>query len=104
MRGLVAGVIGIVLSGLPVRAHTVWANGDKVPDWVRSSCCGAADAHLLDPDDFWIDPSGFHIREIDMVVPIDRVQPSMDGRVWAFYNPSLGRGATVYCVFYAGSI
>jgi len=31
-------------------AHTVWANGETVPPWVRSSCCGVSDLHHLTPD------------------------------------------------------
>jgi hypothetical protein len=28
-------------------AHDYWANGKKVPDWVKASCCGPADVHRL---------------------------------------------------------
>ena len=85
-------------------AHTQWANGDAVPEWVSKACCGQADAHLLAGNEYWIDADGFHIRALDRVVPLDRVLPSMDGQVWAFWNDALGRGAPVYCTFYSGSI
>jgi hypothetical protein len=28
-------------------AHETWADGKKVPDWVKQSCCGSADVHRL---------------------------------------------------------
>lgn len=41
-------------------AHDRWSNGAKVPEWVKHSCCGEADAHMLSPaqvhqtDDDWL--------------------------------------------------
>ena len=85
-------------------AHDQWADGSAVPAWVKSSCCGPADAHLLAPGDYSIDSEGFHIVGIKMVFPFDRVLPSQDGQVWAFYPPGVGENANIYCVFYSGSI
>src|ERR1700730_19361947 len=73
-----------------VSAHDQWANGDPVPDWVKSSCCGPKDAHVLSSEDYWIDTAGFHVRGIKMVVPFDQILPSQDGKVWAFYAPGVG--------------
>ena len=84
--------------------HDVWANGDKVPAWVATSCCGQADAHVLGPDDYFIDSAGFHVKGIGMTVPLDKVLPSQDGKVWAFYPSGVGENAKIYCVFYSGSI
>jgi hypothetical protein len=34
----------------PTNAHDYWADGKAVPNWVKASCCGPADAHHLRPD------------------------------------------------------
>jgi hypothetical protein len=34
----------------PTYAHDYWADGKPVPNWVKTSCCGPADAHHLRPD------------------------------------------------------
>jgi hypothetical protein len=31
-------------------AHDYWADGKPIPNWVKASCCGPADAHHLRPD------------------------------------------------------
>ena len=33
----------------PAPAHDYWIDGKKIPEWVKASCCGPADAHHLDP-------------------------------------------------------
>lgn len=96
-------LIAMAISGR-AHAHDQWADGSEIPAWIKSSCCGPADAHLLGPDDYWIDRDGFHIKGINAVTPLDKILPSMDGRVWAFYNPGPGPYAPVYCVFYTGAI
>lgn len=98
-------LIGIAFAApAPGHAHDQWANGDPIPAWIKQACCGVADAHILGPDDYRIDAAGFHIKGINMVVPFDRILPSQDGKVWAFYPPGVGENASVYCVFYSGSI
>lgn len=93
-----------LFGGAPkARAHDMWADGSEVPGWVRSSCCGQAEAHVLGRDQYWIDAKGFHVKGLVMVVPIDQVLPSQDGKVWAFYA-DIGENATIHCVFYSGSI
>lgn len=85
-------------------AHNQWANGSTVPDWIKKACCGQAEAHILGSNDYWIDRNGFHIKAIEAVVPLDKVLPSQDGKVWAFYRDDVGRNAYVQCVFYSGAI
>jgi hypothetical protein len=103
MRAALAALAVLALAGR-AQAHDAWADGTEVPAWVKSACCGPADAHILEPGDYSIDKDGFHVRGVDMVVPLDRVSPSQDGRVWAFYRKEMGSFATIYCVFYSGSI
>lgn len=93
----------LALASLPATGHEKWADGSEVPKWIRTSCCGQADAHILGSNDYWIDAHGFHVVGIDQTVPIDKVLPSQDGKVWAFYNVR-SRNAVIHCVFYSGSI
>lgn len=88
----------------PARGHQQWANGEPVPAWVKSSCCGPDDAHLLRADRVHLRADGVHIDGINTVVPYERVLPSPDGRIWGFWNPAVGVDAPVYCLFFSGSI
>lgn len=103
MRVVIASILAITLAGR-ANGHDVWANGETVPGWIKSACCGPADAHLLSPDEYLIDKDGFHVKGIKMIVPMSKVLPSQDGQVWVFYPNGVGENAEIYCVFYAGSI
>jgi hypothetical protein len=96
----------------PAVAHDYWSNGDKVPDWIKSSCCGKADAHHLRPDQVhdygdWYEIDGYTAN--GGKIPRVRAQPSQDGEYWVFYadypaqQGMMGRQAasqsTVYCFF-----
>ena len=83
----------------PAFAHSFWSNGEEVPEWVRASCCGKADAHHLKPSAVHIMADGVHIDGLDVVIPIIRVLPSMDGQPWAFWNPDLEPSPLIYCIF-----
>jgi hypothetical protein len=96
----------LILSFLyrPSSAHDYWKNGQPVPAWVKSSCCGPEDVHELcpvgargapapagcDPDNrYWEEEDGIHIagyHDGNVAVPYDRVLPSQDGMAWAFYK------------------
>ena len=97
-------IIGLFCMALRAQAHEEWANGTPVPTWIKTACCGPADAHLLSEDEYFIDNFGFHVKGIDMVFPLDKVLPSQDGKVWAFFPSGVGEHANIYCVFYTGSI
>ena len=93
-------VIG-ALAGRSAAAHDVWANGDIVPGWVKSACCGPDDAHHLRPeqvhrvsDDFYM-VDGYRYR-----IPAREALPSQDGDYWIFYrDEGAGVQSTVYCFF-----
>jgi hypothetical protein len=38
------------LSASGAEAHDYWSDGKRIPDWVKASCCGPADAHHLRPE------------------------------------------------------
>lgn len=79
--------------------HNQWADGGRVPPWIKSMCCGEADAHQLGPEDYTSEEDGYHIKGLDHIVPFKDVIPSQDGQWWAFWNENLGPGATIYCFF-----
>ena len=43
-------VLLFALSASGADAHDYWSDGKTIPDWVKSSCCGPADAHHLRPE------------------------------------------------------
>ena len=79
----------------------------KVPDWVKSTCCGPADAHHLTPDQV-IDHGDYYTIERvdgfpnDQKIPEKVALPSEDGDYWIFFSPYSYAGSvarTVYCLF-----
>ena len=102
LAALVVAVVLVALAFLlalvfPAHAHDKWADGTAVPAWVKASCCGPNDAHM-DPR-LGRTETGYRVDDLLNVVPFDRVLPSQDGHVWAFYNPDSGPGALVFCLF-----
>jgi hypothetical protein len=101
-------LILLILVGLSpnfAHAHDTWADGKKVPDWVKASCCGPSDAHRLtmlnvhsapwNDDYILIDGYNEPIRKATAL-------PSEDGFVWVFYKEGVNTPSgqsTVYCVF-----
>ena len=93
-----------IITGLAVRpaaAHDMWANGDIVPGWVKSACCGPDDAHHLRPDqvhrvsDDYYMVDGYRYR-----IPARQALPSQDGDYWIFYrDEGAGAQSGVYCFF-----
>jgi hypothetical protein len=87
------------LLAAPALAHDAWSDGSAVPPWVKSMCCGEADAHQLADGEAWQESDGWHFRAVDAVVPDTSVLPSQDEHVWAFWNLAYGRAAPIYCLF-----
>jgi hypothetical protein len=82
-------------------AHDYWSDGKPIPDWVKASCCGPADAHHLRPEqvhrisDDYYSVDGY-IRQI----PVGQALPSQDGDYWIFYRDDGANGQSgVYCFF-----
>lgn len=90
--------IALVVLSLMSPVHDVWADGSPVPRWVKSACCGPVDVHNIDISDLIRVQGGWMIRGLDSVVPDNRVYPSQDGQVWAFWPP-IGKLAPVHCLF-----
>lgn len=95
----------VIVGEKKAHAHDVWADGSAIPAWVKASCCGPADAHLLNASQIHMLSDGIHIDGIATVVPYERVLPSQDGQIWAFWPVEAGNlTPPIYCFFYSGSI
>ena len=82
------------------RAHDRWADGDPVPGWVKSQCCGASDAHHLTAGQVHVTPGGYKLDGYSRVIREDKLLPSPDGSWWVFYRDyDDGSQSTVYCFF-----
>ena len=93
-------LLAVLLLTTPASAHDAWINGEPIPSWVRSSCCGPSDAHHIPASAVRVMPDGYHIDGINTVVPIDRALPSQDGAIWGFWLPTAEPNPTIYCFFF----
>ena len=61
----------IAIAATKAHAHSFWSNGEEVPAWTKSYCCGPSDVHRLEPSAVHIMPDGYHIDGIKTIVPMD---------------------------------
>jgi hypothetical protein len=82
-------------------AHNEWADGSTIPDWVKASCCGPADAHHLRPDQVHrISEDYYQVDGYVRRIPAGQALPSQDGDYWIFYRDDGGGSQSgVYCFF-----
>ena len=74
-----------LLGAAPAVAHDQWANGDPVAGWVKSACCGPADAHHLRPDQVTLNARGDYVVDgYREPLPARIALPSQDGNYWIF--------------------
>ena len=98
MRGLIA-ILG-ALAALPACAHDQWTNGAPIPDWVKASCCGSADAHHLTSGQVHRYSDYYRVDGFLRPIPIALALPSQDGDYWIFYRDDGGGSQSgVYCFF-----
>jgi hypothetical protein len=86
----------------PAFAHDTWQNGQAVPAWVKSACCGPSDVHHLTSTQVHAMPDGWHIDGIGTVVPYSKELPSQDGDYWGFWPPwatNVTDKPPVFCFF-----
>lgn len=100
MRALVVGAALAIALVRPSLGHDQWADGEDVPEYVKSSCCGKSDAHHLQPEQVHVVSGGYRVEGYREVIPEGRMQPSPDGEFWVFYRdlPN-GDQSSVYCFF-----
>ncbi len=110
-------LLGLLVSG-PAYAHDQWANGAKIPEWVKLHCCNSNEAHdltlemkveagqITSRQGGAMSVSGGNISYIYYRVPgfenevnATNVFPSQDGHVWAFYANGGPPQATIWCLF-----
>lgn len=78
--------IGMVVTSSKAHAHDQWADGKTIPDWVKASCCGPADAHHLTPDMVHrVSDEYYRVDGYDDPIPVSLALPSQDGDYWIFY-------------------
>lgn len=80
-------------------AHDFWSNGEPVPAWVKSSCCGTSDAHHIAASALHIVAGGYRIDGLEVVIPFDKALPSVDGEIWGFWSPYSEPSPPIYCLF-----
>lgn len=93
-------LLGVVSAAAPSAAHDRWADGSPGPAWVKQSCCGPDDAHLLTMDMVHRVGSSWKIDGYPNLIPDADILPSQDGRPWIFYKETApGVFTDAYCVF-----
>jgi len=85
VKGMLLALLGLATINSS-QAHDEWSNGKKVPDWVKASCCGQADAHHLRPDQVTRSDDYYYVEGYNDRIPISQALPSQDGDYWIFYR------------------
>src|SRR4029077_6714840 len=98
MIGRIAAVL-LAASASSANAHDYWSDGKPIPDWVKASCCGPADAHPLRPEQGHRISYGFYsVDGYVRHIPVGQALPSQDGDYWIFYrDDGSGIQSGVYC-------
>jgi hypothetical protein len=66
-------------------AHDRWDNGEPVPEWVKTVCCGPKDAHRLRPEQVRRNAAGDYLVDLyPDPIPARFALPSQDGDYWLF--------------------
>ena len=79
-RSIIAPAAGLGLFPSAAHAHDRWDNGEPVPGWVKTECCGPKDAHHLRPDQVRRNAAGDYVVDIHPdPIPAHIVLPSQDG-------------------------
>jgi hypothetical protein len=97
---IVLSVLILLQAGVRASAHDVGCDQSPVPTEIKSSCCGKADYHRLDPSQISEDDAGYIVTDGGHVFHIsrDKALPSPDGCPAIFYAPT-ALSPSVYCFF-----
>lgn len=97
---MLALLLVIVVNANQAQAHDTWADGSPIPDWIKSSCCGKADAHHLRPEQVHrISDDYYQVDGYLEPIPVSHALPSQDGDYWIFYRGEGKDESGVYCFF-----
>jgi hypothetical protein len=81
-------------------AHEHWNNGEQVPAWVKTACCGPNDVHHLRPEQIRRNTAGDYVVDIyPWPIPAHIALPSQDGDYWLFFYEDFGVYGRVRCFF-----
>ena len=82
------------------QAHDRWDNGEPVPAWVKTVCCGPNDVHHLRPEQVKRNATGDYVVDIyPFPIPARMALPSQDGEYWLFFYNDYGLDGMVRCFF-----
>jgi hypothetical protein len=99
-RSIIVLVAGLALFHGAAHAHDRWDNGESVPAWVKTECCGPKDAHHLRPDQVRRNAAGGYVLEIyPDPIPAHIALPSQDGDYWLFFYNDYDFYGGVRCFF-----
>jgi hypothetical protein len=97
---IIALAAGLSLFPSTARTHARWDNGEPVPAWVKTECCGPTDAHHLRPDQVRRNAAGDYVVDIyPDPIPAHIALPSQDGDYWLFFYNDYGFYGIVRCFF-----
>ncbi len=101
LAAVTAAILTPCLSPGWAEAHDLWANGTPIPKWIKASCCTAADAHHLRPDQVRrVSESYYEVEGYFQRIPAAEALPSQDGDYWIFYKDNKSGSQTgVFCFF-----
>lgn len=98
MRNALA--LALLVYASPAAGHDAWMDGSPVPGWVKSECCGVADAHRLAPSQINRNADGDYVIDIyPKPIPAKEALPSQDGNYWAFFSGSAPNVTPLHCFF-----
>jgi hypothetical protein len=86
INSLIAGGVLALALFRTAHAHDRWYNGEPVPTWVKTVCCGPNDVHHLRPEQVRRNAAGDY--EVDIYpfpIPARMALPSQDGEYWLFF-------------------
>jgi hypothetical protein len=99
-RSIIALAAGLPIFLTDAHAHDRWDNGEPVPAWVKTECCGPKDAHRLRPDQLRRNSAGDYVVDVyPEPIPARRALPSQDGDYWVFFYNDYGVYGIVRCFF-----
>jgi hypothetical protein len=90
----------LALSPTDAHAHEQWRNGEQVPAWVKTACCGPNDVHHLRPEQIRRNAAGDYLVDIyPWPIPAGMASPSQDGEYWVFFYEDFGVYGRIRCFF-----
>ena len=99
-RSIISLAAGLALFPTAAHAHDHWVNGEPVPAWIKTECCGPKDAHHLRPDQVRRNAAGDYVVDIyPDPIPARMALPSQDGDYWLFFYNDYGFYGSVRCFF-----